>query len=280
MDFEDEDFYEKDYEKQAEIDETIQFTNKLYHQYLTITYPTGTQITEFSLSDSSSDTSLDDISRQMLSSIEHYQSVLKQPRTRAQYLTQRIYQAESKFAELMPKLCDTSVELKSRIALLESSVRTRLCYASGLWNLGQAEKVRLQQVYARFLFRMIGSQNLKPHQNNDDDWQPGQSAPNIREKRAYEISKTTPLYFHLLKLRLEWIAYCLNSGKRSEAKFLLFGENSRYQRIIFENMARDPKIALNRIQLQNKMKSGREFSLWLDSRIKTLSNKWIEQKYC
>ena len=93
----------------------------------------------------------------MLSSIEHYQSVhaacakknvtvfpavffnlltcslrtacaLKQPRTRAQYLTQRIYQAESKFAELMPKLCDTSVELKSRIALLESSVRTRLCY--------------------------------------------------------------------------------------------------------------------------------------------------------
>lgn len=151
-------------------------------------------------------------------------------------------------------------------------------YATGMWNLGQAEMLRLQQVYAQFLYRMIG-RNQTP-ETPEFTRASAYHVQNFKEKSSYRIAATTPLSFHLLKLRLEWIAYCLNSGKRNEAKLLLFGENYKQQRMVFENLARDPKIALNRIQLQNKMKAGREFTIWLDTRIKTLSDKWVEQRFC
>lgn len=230
------------------------------------------------MSDSSSDTSVEDIiSRDQFNNIETYRTSMKKPLVRKHFLNQRIFQAEMKFGELMSNLCDHSVSLTTRVKSLEKNIRTRLCYATGMWNLGQAEMLRLQQVYARFLYRMIGPQ-ITPEPT--DDYSFSSDIKNFKEKYSYKIAATTPLCYHLLKLRLEWIAYCLNSGKRNEAKYLLFGENRSQQRMIFENLARDPKIALNRIQLQNKMKAGRDFTVWLESRIKTLSDKWIEQRFC
>jgi len=201
-----------------------------------------------SMLDSGSDASHEDISGEQHACIENYRDLLQKPDTRNHYLSQRIYQAELRFGQLMTTLCDDRMDLRTRVVLLEKNVRSRLCYATGMWNLGQAEMLRLQQVYAQFLYRMIGRNRTPetPEFTSASAYQ----IQKFKEKSSYRIAATTPLYFHLLKLRLEWIAYCLNSGKRNEAKFLLFGENDKKQRMIFENLARDPKIALNRIQLQ------------------------------
>ena len=80
----DDDFFEN-FHEQSEIHETIQFSTKLYNQYLVITHPTdhNLPINSQSLSDSSSDTSIEDIiSRDQFNNIETYRTSMKKPLVR------------------------------------------------------------------------------------------------------------------------------------------------------------------------------------------------------
>lgn len=67
----------------------------------------------------------------------------------------RISLAEAKFYELIKKLTNYNIYLKTRILILNSIVRSRLTYSCQMWNLTQVQMNKINSTYIQMLRKFV-----------------------------------------------------------------------------------------------------------------------------
>ena len=106
-------------------------------------------------------------------------------------------------------MTDRRINMRARVALLESLVRSRLLYSVQAWHLNVEETRRLEVVYRGFLRKMVRGGYRKIGPNTDGK---SEHAFLISNEKLYKITGTTPLENFINHQYLKYIAHVCRLG--------------------------------------------------------------------
>ena len=132
----------------------------------------------------------------------------------------RITLAEAKFYELVKKLTNFHINLKTRVLILNSLVRSRLTYSCQTWNLNDKQNQLINTTYRKMLRRMIrgGFQ-----QNEDYHYK-------ITNSKLHEICKTEDVSDFVARQQVNYCAHLVRQPNTFLTKRLLFNDNKYCKR--------------------------------------------------
>ena len=132
----------------------------------------------------------------------------------------RITLAEAKFYELVKKLTNLHINLKTRVLILNSLVRSRLTYSCQTWNLNDTQNQLINTTYRKMLRRMIrgGFQ-----QNEDYHYK-------ITNLKLHEICKTEYVSDFVARQQVNYCAHLVRQQNTFLTKRLLFNDNKYCKR--------------------------------------------------
>ena len=136
--------------------------------------------------------------------------------TRIAEINLRICVAEAKFYELIRKLTNFKIHLKTRVTILNSIVRSRLTYSCQTWNVNQAEMNRINSVYVGMLRKLVRN---------------GSKTENFRfiipNKEILRICQTDDIGTFVAKQQANYLAHLARQPNQCLTKKLLFNTNKR-----------------------------------------------------
>ena len=132
----------------------------------------------------------------------------------------RITLAEAKFYELVKKLTNFHINLKTRVLILNRLVRSRLTYSCQTWNLNDTQNQLINTTYRKMLRRMIrgGFQ-----QNEDYHYK-------ITNSKLHEICKTEDVSDFVARQQVSYCAHLVRQQNTFLTKRLLFNDNKYCKR--------------------------------------------------
>jgi hypothetical protein len=140
-------------------------------------------------------------------------------KSRNHFLNSQISSAWSAFNQNRRTLVDRRINLKARVSLLESFVRSKLLYSVQAWSLSPAEIRKLDVIYRGFLRKMIRNGFKRSGTSGE-----GKSEHSflITNKKLYAITKSPTLESFVHKQFLKYTAHVTRMDNSSWQKQLLF----------------------------------------------------------
>ena len=127
----------------------------------------------------------------------------------------RIMLAEAKFNEIVKKLTNQHIYLKTRVHILNSLVRSRLTYSCQTWNLTERQGQLVNTVYIKMLRKMIRN----GYQRSDDNHYI------FTNKNVHDICKTEDITDFVGRQQTSYLAHIVRQHNSTLTKRLLFNDN-------------------------------------------------------
>ena len=139
-----------------------------------------------------------------------------EPTTGDAELNLRISLAESKFFELIKKLTNHKIHLKTRVVILNSIVRSRLTYSCQTWNFNQTQMARINSTYLQMLRKLIrnGSKTEDHHYV-------------FTNERILQLCKTDDIPTFVAKQQGNYLGHLARQRNECLTKRLLFNDDKR-----------------------------------------------------
>ena len=139
-----------------------------------------------------------------------------EPSTGSAEISLRISLAEAKFYELINKLTNYKIHLKTRVLIFNSMVRSRLTYSCQTWNVSTTEMNRINSVYVSMLRKLVrnGSktEEYRLVMTNQD---------------ILRICRTDDIATFVSKQQSSYLAHLARQSNQCLTKRLLFNANKR-----------------------------------------------------
>ena len=188
-----------------EINVTKTKTMILNHQYLNIEYP-------------SSISELNGIKIENVTSFRYlgYQITFNEPGTGDAETELRIDCAECKFYQHGKKFMNRKIDIRTRVIIYNSLVRSRLTYSCQIWCLTKTQLNRVNAAYIMMLRKMVKG-GFRRKQNS---W-----SFVLANKDILKICGTENIYEYTSRLQRNYLAHIIRSEDTKITKQLLFNNN-------------------------------------------------------
>ena len=147
-------------------------------------------------------------------------------------LNYRINSAKCAFAENRKMLTNRHIQLKIRVSLLNSLVRSRLTYGCHAWRPTIAERANLSTAYKKFLRSMVTNGYKRVNQPDPSaeksetvDWRYV-----IRDRDLFSITQTDSIESFYTEQQHKWIAHTIRRPNNEIIKKLTFHQTKNVRR--------------------------------------------------
>ena len=147
-------------------------------------------------------------------------------------LNNRINSAQCAFAENRKLLTNRHIQLKIRVSLLTSLVRSRLTYGCHAWRPATAELAKLSTAYKRFLRSMVTNGYKRVNQPDPSaeksetvDWRYV-----IKDRDLFSITQTDSIESFYTEQQHKWIAHTIRRPNNETIKKLTFHQTKNVRR--------------------------------------------------
>ena len=131
-------------------------------------------------------------------------------------LSLRISIAESKFYEMIQKLTNHRIYLKTRVIILNAMVRSRLTYSCQTWNLNLTQLDQMNSTYVQMLRKLV------KNGNKTEDYHYRYSNNDI-----LQLCGTEDIHTYVARQQASYLGHLARQPNSSLTKRLLFNDNKR-----------------------------------------------------
>ena len=129
--------------------------------------------------------------------------------------------ATNKFFSLARNLMNYKINIKTRVLMVNSLVRSRLTHACQTWNCNQNQMAKMNVVYMQFIRRMVKG----GFKRQEDSWRFRYTNHDL-----LRISNTSDLCTFIKRQQLNFVVKILKKDDKCIAKRLLFNDNKTLKR--------------------------------------------------
>lgn len=129
----------------------------------------------------------------------------------------RISIAEAKFYEIIKRLTNFNIHLKTRVLLLNTIVRSRLTYSCQTWNLNQVQMNRINSCYVGMLRKLVRNGSKR-----EEDYR-----YLITNDQILQICQTEDIPTFVAKQQASYLGHLARQSNQCLTKKLLFNANRR-----------------------------------------------------
>ena len=145
----------------------------------------------------------------------------KEPTTGPTELALRVDVAECKFYSLARNLMNKKINLKTRIAMLDSMVRSRVTYSCQTWSITKTQLNRLQSLYMSFIRKMV---NGGYKRKGEDLWSYLYTNDDL-----LKVSGASNLTSYVQRQQYDFAIRIIDKENKSIAKRLMFNDNNYHK---------------------------------------------------
>ena len=139
-----------------------------------------------------------------------------EPSTGEAEVNLRVSLAEAKFYEIIKKLTNYKIFLKTRVMILNSIVRSRLTYSCQTWNLTATQMNKINSTYIQMLRKLV---------------QNGSKIEDFRyvysNERILQICKSEDIHTYVARQQESYLGHLARQSNNCLTKRLLFNVNKR-----------------------------------------------------
>ena len=229
------------------LDAALQLLDKTFSDFGLLTNPSKTQTTLLNFTNCNKNLpfpkTFATINNEQIENTEHCKFLgshahENQPSTGDFEIAYRKQMAQQAFEANRKLFKNHRVSLKLRVQLMDSLVKSRLCYGVGNWSLTKAQKATLDAAWLKCLRKVIRN----GWKRKDDPQNPFKLF--YRNDDVYQITGSKPLSTFISKQQESFLAHCMRAPDESTTKQLLFNTNKytkrgRHAPTLIENVLED-----------------------------------------
>ena len=129
----------------------------------------------------------------------------------------RAYATECKFFSLAKQMLNMKINIKIRVLMLNSLIRSRITYACQTWSTTELQLERMTAMYMSFLRKMTKG----GYKRREDSW-----SYVLTNSDLIRIAKTIELKTYVKQQQLNYVSKVINKNNTSIVKQLMFNSNN------------------------------------------------------